>query len=132
VTSYVYSLIATVSDVNVTVKTEEQSQTELDSHANMAVVGRHAFIISDSGRIADVNPFTPDYKSMQVPIVDAAVLYECPYNGTTYVLVIRNALYVPAMKNNLLPPFMLREAGIKVHEQPKIHSENPTVDDHSI
>jgi hypothetical protein len=83
-------------------------------------------------RITDVNPFTPDYESMQVPIVDAAVLYECPYNGITYVLVIRNALYVPAMKNNLLPPFMLREAGVKVHEQPKIHSDDPMVDDHSI
>jgi hypothetical protein len=92
VPGYVYSLIATVSDVNVAVETDEESRTELDSHANMAVVGRHAFIIPDSGRIADVNPFTPDYES---------------YNGITYVLVIRNALLVPAMKNNLLPPFML-------------------------
>jgi hypothetical protein len=132
VPSYVYSLIATVSDVNVAVETDEESRTELDSHANMAVVGRHAFIISDSGRIADVNPFTPDYESMQVPIVDVVVLCECPYNRITYVLVIQNALYVPAMKNNLLPPFMLREAGVKVHEKPKIYSDDPAVDDHSI
>jgi D-arabinose 5-phosphate isomerase GutQ len=76
VSSYVYSLIGTISDV----ETDEESRTELDSHANMAVVGRHAFIISDSGRTADVNQFTPDCESMQVPIVDAGVLCECPYN----------------------------------------------------
>ena len=57
---------------------ESMSRTDLDSHANMAVVGRHAYILSDTGRTADVNPFTPDYESMQVPIIDAAMQYECP------------------------------------------------------
>ena len=37
------------------------------------VVGRNAYIISDTGRIADVNPFTPDYDSIWISIVDAAV-----------------------------------------------------------
>ena len=67
---------------------ESMSRTDLDSHANMAVVGRHAYILSDTGRTADVNAFTPDYESMQVPIVDAAVQYECPYSGTLHVLII--------------------------------------------
>ena len=61
---------------------------DLDSHVNMAVVGRHAYILSDMGRTADVNPFTPDYELMQVPIVDAAVQYECPYSGMLHVLII--------------------------------------------
>jgi hypothetical protein len=43
---------------------EEPSRTELDSHANIPVVGRNAYNISDTGRVADVNPFTPDYDSM--------------------------------------------------------------------
>ena len=67
---------------------ESMSRMDLDSHANMAVVGRHAYILSDTGRTAEVNPFTPDYKSMQVPIIDAAVQYECPYSGTLHVLII--------------------------------------------
>jgi hypothetical protein len=103
-------------------------RTELDSHANMPVVGRHGtYIISDTGRIADVNPFTPDYDSMQVPIVDAAVQYDCAYDGQSYIMmVIRNALHVPLMKNNLLRPFVLREAGIRVKETPKIQVTDPT------
>jgi hypothetical protein len=87
-------------DVDTTDETETESRTELDSHANMPVVGKHAYIIADTGRIADVNPFTPDYTSMQVPIVDAATQYDCPYNGKAYILLIRNALHVLSMNND--------------------------------
>jgi len=122
-----------VSALDVAEETEgEESRTELDSHANMPVVGQNAYIISDTGRIADVNPFTPDYDSMHVSIVDAAIRYDCPYDGRSYILVIRNALFVPSMKNNLIPPFVMREAGIRVNDTPKIQTDNPTEEDHSI
>ena len=50
------------------------SRTDLDSHANMVVVGKHAAIINDTCRRAEVSPFTPDYESLsKMPIVDAAV-----------------------------------------------------------
>ena len=125
VPSHIYSLIATVmfadvADVDVgrgdeSMEEEELPRTELNSHANMPVVGRHAYIISDTGRIADVNAFAPAYDYMQVPIMDAAVQYDCPYDGISYILMIQNALHVLSMmKNNLLPPFVLREAGSRV------------------
>jgi hypothetical protein len=98
----------------------------------MPVVGKHAFIISDTGRVADVKAYTPDYDSMQLHIVDAAVKYESPYDGTEYILVIRNALHVPSMQNNLIPPFMMQEAGIIVSDTPKIQVPNPTEEHHSI
>ena len=113
-------------------QSNEQSRTELDSHANMPVVGRHAYVISDTGRIADVSPFTPDYNSMKIKIVDAAIQYDCPYNGTSHILVVRNALYVPSMKNNLIPPFIMREVGIEVNDVPKIQVGDPSKRDHSI
>ena len=50
----------------------------------------------------------------------------------SYILVLRNALHVPSMKNNLIPPFVMREAGIKVNDTPKIQTSNPTEEDHSI
>ena len=111
---------------------ESMSRTDSDSHANMVVVGRHAYILSDTGRTADVNAFTPDYESMQVPIVDAAVQYECPYSGMHHVLVIRNALHVPPVRHNFVPPFMIREEGIQVNDTPKIQVNDPTTSDHSI
>ena len=133
----VYSLLATImaADVNLVLDKNvdaEQPRTELDSHANMPVVGRHAYIISDTGRVAEVNAFTPDYEPMQLSIVDAAIQYDCPYDRQSYILVIQNALHVPSMKNKLLPPFMMREAGIEVYDTPKIQRTEPTVQDHSI
>ena len=46
--------------------------------------------------------------------------------------MLRNALYVPSMKHNLLPPFILRQAGVMVNDTPKIQVNEPTIDDHSI
>ena len=54
---------------------KEESRTEIDSHVNMTVVGRHVYKILDTIWIAEVNPFTPYYEAIQIPIVDAAVVY---------------------------------------------------------
>ena len=132
----VYMLIATASglelDEDKDMTHEELSRTELDSHANMPVVGRNAYVISETGEVADVSPFTPDYSSMKIKVVDAAVQYDCDHTGASYVLVIRNALHVPSMKHNLLPPFILRQAGIVVNKVPKIHVNEPTIEAHLI
>ena len=83
-------------------------QTELDSHANMPVIGKNAYILSKIGETVDVAPFTP-HKPISVELVDAALKYECPYSGVVKILIIRRGLYVPSMTHNLLPPFMLRK-----------------------
>jgi len=38
---------------------KEPARTELDSHANMPVVGRNAYVLAESGKTVDVSPFTP-------------------------------------------------------------------------
>ena len=98
----------------------------------MPVVGCEAFVLAELNRTCDVSPYTPDYEPMRVPMVDAAVKYESPFDGRVYILVIRNALYVPSMDYNLLPPFMLREAGVLVKDTPKIQVGEPTEEDHAI
>ena len=59
-TDHIYYLFSTVNGYLDTVISDKDSQTELESHANMPVVGRHAYVISDTGLISDLNPFTPD------------------------------------------------------------------------
>ena len=83
VTDHIYYILSTVNGDPDTAISDKDSRTELDSHAKVPVVGRHSYIISDTGRISDVNPFTHDYKSMQVHIVDDAVQYKCPYTSET-------------------------------------------------
>ena len=86
------------------------SRTELDSHANMCVVGKHCIIISRSGKTINVGTFSPSAGSLSaVPIVNAAIAYDCKRTNQTYLLVLRNVLYVPEMEENLILPFILRE-----------------------
>ena len=112
--------------------TDIESRTDLDSHANMPVVGRHAYIFRYTGKTASVNAFSPDYDPLETKIVDAAVLYQCPYTGTATLLVIMNALYVPSMNNNLISPFILRLAGIDARDTPKIQLAAPGEADHAL
>ena len=109
-------------------------RSELDSHANMVLLGRHSFIFdSQPGRTCDVQPFDPSIgTATKVPIVDGALAYDCPFSQKTYILIFRNALHIPSMTHNLIPPFILRKAGITVNEAAKIHCENPTSQDHAI
>ena len=69
---------------------------------------------------------------MTARLVDRVLIYDCPYSGKSYILVVQNAIHVPSMENNLIPPFMMREAGIVVNEKAKIHMNDPKDSDHSI
>ena len=112
--------------------TDDLPRTELDSHANMAVLGKHCFVFENSGRSCDVSAFSPTIAPTSLPIVDAVIVYDCPYTFKSYLLMIRNALYVAEMQHNLIPPFLLREHGIIVNECAKLHAASPTIEDHSI
>ena len=55
----------------------ESAKTQLDSHSNMVVVGSHATIFGQSGKSADVRPFSNDCSKLEsFLIVDAAVDYD--------------------------------------------------------
>ena len=108
-------------------------QLELDSHADSPVLGHHARITRNTGRFVSVRGFTDELGApIRVPVVDGAVKYECEFTGKSYALHIRNALHMPSMKNHLIPPIMMRLAGLIVNECPKFLSRNPSIEDHSI
>ena len=64
----------------------------LDSHANIIVCGKDVYIISKSGQVAEVNAFAKECGVFHIPIVDAAVVFEDPYEGSIYLLVMQNTL----------------------------------------
>ena len=109
------------------------SSIELDSHANMVVIGKQAFVFSHSGKYADVQAFAKEVKVLsEVPIVDDVIAYDCKSSGETYLLVVINALCVPTMDINLIPAFVSREAGLIFNDTPKINCKDPSVKDHSL
>ena len=50
------------------------------------------------------------YKALKASIVDAAIQYDSPYDGKSYILIVRGAIHVLSMTNNLVPPFVLSGA----------------------
>ena len=76
----------------------------------MIVCRREVYIISRSGQVAEVNAFAKECGVLQILIIDAVVVFEDPYNGEIYFLVMHNALYVESMDHHLIPPFIMREA----------------------
>jgi len=93
----------------------------------------HQVVFESTGRTCNVQPFSTDLGiARDVPIVDGALAYDCPYSGIVYVLVVRNALHVPSMDHNLIPPFIMRAGDVVVNDVPKIQCEDPAVDDHCV
>ena len=96
--------------------------TELDTHANMAVVRSQATAFHTS-RTAEARAFY--YDELQnlesLPILDDALAYDFPKTLKTYLLIVKNALHILSMKHNLAPPFIMRETGLELNDVPRIH-----------
>ena len=60
--------------------------------------------------------------------------YDCERTNQICLLVLQNVLYIESMVNNFIPPFILREAGLIVNKQAKMHCAEGTVteEDHTI
>ena len=64
----------------------------------MPVVGKGAHV-EYTGRTADVNAFSPNLDTSQLPIVDAVIQYDCTHSGQSYLIYICNDMYVREMNN---------------------------------
>ena len=119
--------IATSHDV------EDCGRLELDSHADSPVVGNGAVIVRKTGRQVSVKGFADEIgRPISVPVVDALLTYCCEFTGEMRLCMIRNALHVPSMNNHLIPPFMMRLAGLEVNECAKFLAKSPGMHHHSV
>ena len=109
------------------------STNELESHANMSVVGRQETVFH-TGKTADVRAFSDEVDKLEsVPIVDASLAYKCPKTFKTYLLIVKNDVHIPLMQPNLIPLFIMREANLEVNDVPRIHIRDELIrESHSI
>jgi hypothetical protein len=104
---------------------------ELDSHADIAVLGSNCRIIHETNRSLTVHGYDPSLGSPERKIVSGCFAYDDPQDDTFKLLIVHQGLYVPTMKNSLIPPFQMRDNELKVNDCPKMIKE-PTLDDHAI
>lgn len=108
-------------------------QLELDSHADSPIMGGHAKVLEYTGRTVNVQGFSDNLgKPIKVDIVNVALVYDCSYSGESHILHLRNALYMNLIEVSLIPPFMMRLAGLYVNKCPKFLLENPSITDHIV
>ena len=61
-----------------------------------------------TGRTAKMRAFSDEVEELDsVPMVDAALAYDCPKTLNTYLLIVKNDLHILPMKHNLIPPFIM-------------------------
>ena len=101
---------------------------ELDSHASYPVVSKNAMILYKTEMTVNVTSFSEYFGMMpEVPVVRAAVLYDCPITGNSTILIINNVLYIRDVEHNLLPPIIMRLNGLMMDEFPKFLCPNSTI-----
>ena len=131
------AVIAQVGNASVKDVLGSEGCKEMDSHANMCVLGKHCYLLTklETAQTVSVGVFSKSARDLNnVPIVDTMLANDCERTNQVYLLVLRNVLYIESMNDNLIPPFILREAGLTVRERAKIHCEEGTVteEDHTV
>jgi hypothetical protein len=107
-----------------------ESRTDLDLHADTTVLGKHCMIVYDTNRTADVSPFLPELGTAEK--VRIIIAYDDHPDGETIILIINQALYIPALQDNLVCDIQCRMDDVVIDSCPKSMSENPTDDTHTL
>jgi hypothetical protein len=99
----------------------------------MCVVGNDsALVIHDFGRTVSVHGYRKGVGDAQCDTVSAVIAYDHPGTGEVFYLTIHQAILMPSMDTNLLSPMQLRDIGIRVNDEPKHMTPNPTDSTHAI
>jgi hypothetical protein len=107
---------------------------ELDSHADTCVAGSNCVILEETNQTVSVSAFTDAHKTFNnVPVITAATAYDDERTGTTYILILGQAIYMAdSISNTLLCPNQLRKHGIIVNDCPKHLAPPNNPSSHSI
>jgi hypothetical protein len=111
-----------------------QGPCELDTHADTCVAGANCIILEESNQTVNVSAFTDSHEPLtNVPIITAATAYDEESTGTTYILILGQAIYLGnQMKNSLICPNQLRANGLVVEDCPRHLAPRDNPSSHSI
>ena len=95
-------------------------------------MGGNTVITSDTGTTVQANPLPPECETSDVPTFNDESKCECHHANMSHVFVIRNDLSVPAMHDNSMPPFAMKEVVVHVEDVTEIHTQNSTINCHPL
>ena len=110
----------------------QETNLELDSHADTCCIGNGALVLYDYDLPVQVQGYDPSLGAQTFRTISAALGYTCPKTGRTYHLVINQAIEIPHMNHHLLCPMQCRVNDIMIDETPKFLAKTPTPETHAI
>ena len=109
-----------------------QHKVELDSHADICVVGNNCLVIHDLNRPVNVYSYDPKDGHRSTKTVNTAVGYQDPQRGQKFILMINQAILIDDLVNHLLCPMQCHWNGVQINEVPKFLTETPSETTHAI
>ena len=113
---------------NKTAKAEYQHQPqstshgciELDTHADMTVLGSNCVVLSYTGKECEVSPYSSEYEAVQnVPIVTRATVWTNATDGTAYLLIFHESLSMgDKLDHTLVNPNQLWAYSVSIQDNP--------------
>ena len=87
-----------------------ESNCELDSHADTCVLGKHAHIFMDHAKSVNIVGYDKSKGTLasNMKTVSGALAYDNPTSGKTVIIVAHEAIHVPTMECNLICPMQVR------------------------
>ena len=123
----IVSTIRKVSN-NMTAKAEYQHRPqstshgciELDTHTDMTVLGLNCVVLSYMGKECEVSPFSSEYEAVwNVPVVTGATVWTNPIDGTAYLLVFHESLWMgDKLDHTLVNPNQLQAYSVSTQDNP--------------
>ena len=93
---------------------------ELDTHADTTVLGSNCVVLSYMGKECEVSPYSSEYKAVwNVPVVTGATVWMNPMDGTAYLLVFHESLWMgDKLDHTLVNPNQLWAYGVSIQDNP--------------
>ena len=107
-------------------------EVELDSHADMCVVGNNCLVIYDYNRLVNVYSYNPKDDHRRDKTVDATVDYQDPQSSQKFILMINQAISNDGLDNHILYPMQCHQNGVQISEVLKFLAENLSETIHAI
>ena len=113
---------------------ETDQRCELDSHADTCVGGTSSVLVTrDYERPVRVFGYSSDVgEADPCKTISGAMAYDDPMTGQTYMLVVNQMVLVDRMDQVLLSTMQMRDNDIRVNDEPKHMTNQPTEHHHAL
>jgi hypothetical protein len=121
-----------ITDLSTKIDSIGETTLELDSHADMCVLGCDALILLDYDRPVIVKSYDPSLGTKTYATVSGALAYDHLVTGEVYHLVINQAIHIPHLDHHLLCPMQCCVNDMIVDNMPKFLMSHPTHHTHAL